>query len=225
MIAVTRHIRIGFRLLALVAAASLVSGCAVNPVSEALTRAINLNGHALYDEYEEANVVGFVVEDEKYVGQYHRILRNALHVQGARPGAVENRYRIVPIAIRESDLIRHHFPTGAIVPDHLPPLIAGDIVEFLNPSGFDAFRGFAATKRGSGIVLNVICYKDDPAFDECTKTRSPWKGWGWNKEPGGVGPSPYLEDTAAYGFDFSERYDDDGRLLPGSPTLPRRPFR
>lgn len=212
------------RLLAVAALASLLSACAVNPVSEALTRAINFNGHALSNEYEGANVVGVVLEDEKYVGQYHRILRNALHMQGARPGAVENRYRIVPIAIRESDVVRHHFLTGAIVPDQLPQLIAGDIIEFRNPSGFDTFRGFAQTKQGGGIVLDVICYKDDPAFDECTKTRSPWKGWGWNKEPGGVGPSPYVEDTGAYDFSFSERYDDGGHIRPGSSPLPRRPF-
>jgi len=43
------------RILVLAATAALVSGCAVNLMREALTRAMNLNGHTLYGEYEEAN--------------------------------------------------------------------------------------------------------------------------------------------------------------------------
>lgn len=44
-----------------------------------------------------SELVGFVLEDEQHVGQYHRITaQRAAHVE-ARPGAVENRYRIVTV--------------------------------------------------------------------------------------------------------------------------------
>jgi len=211
------------RLLAAGIIVALLSGCAINPVSEALTRAINLNGATLKGAYKQANLVGVVLVDEDYVGRYQRIIRGTLHMQGARAGSPEMRYRVVSIGIRESDLIRHTFLTGAIVPDSLPLLVAGDIVEFRNQTGFDNFRDFSRTKEGGGIVLRVICFKDDPRFEECTKTRAPWKGYLWRKEVSGLSDTPYRESTASYGFTFSERFDDEGEVLPGAPELPRRP--
>lgn len=196
----------------------------MNPVGEAITRAVNLNGATLKGAYKQANLVGVVLVDEDYVGRYPRLACNSLHMQGASAGTPEMRYRVVSIGIRESDLIRHTFLTGAIVPDGLPPLAAGDIVEFRNQTGFDNFRDFSRTKEGGGIVLRVICFKDDPQFEGCAKTRAPWKGYLWRKEVSGVSDTPYRQSTASYGFTFSERYDDDGNTLSGAPALPPRPY-
>ncbi|MBW7925691.1 MAG: hypothetical protein H3C59_13250 [Burkholderiaceae bacterium] len=203
-------------------AALLVSGCAVNPVSEALSRAIALNGATLKGEYKEANLVGLVGLNELPPAQYGRFASNYLHLAGARPHTPERRYRIVPIVIRESDLFRHTFITGAYVPDHSPLLRESDVVEFRNLGIFDNLRHFADTREGN-VILKVICYKDDPQYDECAKTKAPWKGYGKTAQVSGVAGTPW-QPVASYGFTFTPRYDDEGNSLPDAPPIPARPF-
>ncbi len=210
------------RLFCIATVVATLAACAINPLTEATSRAAALNGALFSSEYKQANLVGVVAFDEAYTDAYHYMWRNALYMQGAKPGAAPRRYRVVPIGIRESDLFRHTFMTGAIVPDHLPRLRAGDIVEFRNGSQFDNMVGFETTREGN-VVLRVVCWSDDPAFLGCARTKAPWKGYGSRAEVSGVAGTPY-RDVASYGFTFSERYDDEGRVLPGAVALPVRPY-
>jgi hypothetical protein len=210
------------RLFCVATVAATLTACAFNPLSEATSRAINLNGAALSGEYKHANLVGVVAFDEAYTGTYHYMWRNALYMQGAKPGAPPRRYRVVPIGIRETDLFRHTVMTGAIVPDHLPLLRAGDVVEFRNGNLFDNMVNFENTREGN-VVLRVVCWSEDPAVLDCARTKAPWKGYGSRAEVSGVAGTPY-RDVASYGFTFSERYDDEGRVLPDAVALPVRPY-
>jgi hypothetical protein len=210
------------RLFCLATVVTTLAACAINPLTEATSRLATLNGTTLSGEYMRANLVGVVAFDEAYTDQYHVLWRNALYLQGAKPGTPERRHRVVPIGIRESDLFRHTFMTGAIVPDSLPLLRAGDVVEFRNTSGYDNLVDFARTHEGN-VVLRVICWADDPALLDCARAHAPWKGYGSRAEVSGVAGTPY-RDIASYGFTFSERYDNEGRVLAAAPRPPARPF-
>jgi hypothetical protein len=211
------------RLLIAGFALAVLSGCAVNPISEGLSRAFALNGATLKGDYKEANLVGVVGLNELPPAKYARTPSNYLHLAGAQPNTPERHYRIVPIVIRESDTFRHTFITGAYVPDHLPLLQEWDIVEFRNIGVFDNLRNFAQTKEGN-VILKVICYKADPQYDECAKTKAPWKGHGKTAHPSGVAGTPW-QPVAAYGFAFTPRYDDEGNTLPGAPAIPPAPYK
>lgn len=198
------------------------SGCATNALTEGISRAFALNGATLASEYKNANLVGIVGVDELPASQYHRVVSNYLHVAGAQPNTPERHYRIVPIVIRESDNFRHTLVTGAYVPDHMPLLRQNDIVEFRNLEVFDNLRNFVKTGDGN-VVLNVICFKADPQYDECTKTKAPWKGKGKTATVSGVAGTAW-KPVESYGFIFTPRYDDEGNTLPGAPAIPPSPF-
>lgn len=214
---------LSIRLFCIATIGSTVVACAANPASDALTRAASFGGALFADDYKRANLVGVVQTTEGHVESYPRLLRGPLYNQGVRYDTPETRYRVVTIGIRESDNLRHMFLTGAAVPDALPLLRPGDIVEFRNTAMLDNLENFAQTKSGN-IVLSVLCWREDPQFEQCAQTRAPWKGWGSRASVSGVSPNPYRDDVSSYGFTFTARYDDSGNVLASAPQPPERPF-
>jgi hypothetical protein len=100
------------------------------------------------------------------------------------------------------------FLTGAMVPDHLPPLKAGDIVEVRQTSTWRSMEGFVAKGEGN-IVVRVLCAKAQPDFAACLD-RAPRIG-----KYKGVGPtgSPYPKSVSDYGYTFSPTYDAAGKRV------------
>lgn len=108
--------------------------------------------------------------------------------------------------IRKGD---HPYPTTAIVPDQLPMLKAGDLVEIRNTRTWDSVKDFIATGEGN-VVVRVICAKADPAFDKCVEVKGPKLGKHKGRGPTGT---PYPASVKDYGFTFTKRYDQKGDPL------------
>lgn len=170
------------------------------------------------------HVAGFVGFDETWVDNYGRVARNQLYTQGVERGKLEYDYRIVRINlnntgsalwIEKGGLL---FMTGAIVPDHLSQLRAGDIVEIRQTQSWMSMEDFALRGEGN-IVVRVICAKVDPTYDEC-REKGPKTG-----RFSGVGATntPYPASVKDYGYSFTPMFDAQGKPLRQYPQTPIAP--
>ncbi|WP_281915303.1 hypothetical protein [Caldimonas thermodepolymerans] len=197
------------------AAMMLLAGCAETPLVHVGNRVFNF-GTGLPDDMLGRHVAGMVAFDEDWVGNYGRIARNALYAQGIAKGTPEYGLRVVRINLNNTGELLWKkkgsllFMTGAIVPDHLPPLKAGDTVEIRNVSTWHAMEDFLAKGEGN-IVVRILCRKADPNYEACLNDpNGPSVG-----DIRGVGETgtPYPEKVADYGFTFTPLYDEKGNKL------------
>jgi hypothetical protein len=196
---------------AIVLAAGLLAGCGATPMLHAGNFMINA-GQGLPDAMLDTHLAGWVAFDEDHVDNYTRVARNNLYTQGIVRGTPEYRMRVVRINLNNPDSLlwvesgQVMFLTGAMVPDHLPRLKAGDIVEVRQTATWRSMEDFVAKGEGN-VVVRVLCTKAQPDYDACLD-RAPRIG-----RYKGVGPTgtPYPKSVAAYGFRFTPAYDANGR--------------
>lgn len=197
--------------LALVA---IVSGCATGPMAKSVTQAYNL-GAEFPPEMVNRHIAAWVGFDEEWAGNYNRSSRNALFIQGVSDESPEYRLRLARINLVNSgpgalwvERGGVSFFSGAVVPDQLPKLHAGDIVEVRQTGTYDTMKNFIATGEGN-IVVRILCRKGTPDFDKCLND-APTIG-----KSKGVGEThtPYPASVRDYGFTFTPMFDEKGNAL------------
>lgn len=196
-----------------------LSGCGSSPMLHVGNAVFNL-GQELPQNMRDRHLSATVAFDEVHASKYQRVARNALYVNGIVEGTPEYAMRVVRMNINflDGNAIyspgEYTFMTGAIVPDHLPQLKAGDLVELRQTGTWRTMENFVAKQEGN-IVVRILCRRDAPDFMECAKT-TPKTGKNY-----GVGPTgtPYPASVKDYGFSFTPWYDDQGSAL--RPLPPR----
>lgn len=199
---------------AVLALSVLVAGCSSSPLSKAITKGYNL-GQELPVEMVKTNQAAMVGFDETWVGNYGRAARNSLYMQGVVIGTPEYNMRAARVNlaisgpgalwISEGELL---YTGGAFVPDQLPQLRAGDIVEVRHTGTWDTMKDFSKTGEGN-IVVRIICRKGEPNYDKCFEDAPRI-----NKTKGvGRTNTAYPESVRDYGFTFTPMFDDKGQAL------------
>lgn len=208
-----------FSRAAALALATSLAGCANGPLAEAVTRAYNLNMD-YPPEMVNRHLAAWVGFDEDWAGNYNAHSRNVLYVQGVPAGSPAYRQRIGRINLVNSGEAvlwvgkgELGSSTGAFVPDHLPRLHAGDIVEVRQTGTWKTMQDFVATGEGN-IVVRILCRKGTPDFDKCLDAAP---RIGKAKGAGETG-TPYPAGVRDYGFTFTPMFDDKGRALRPYPT-------
>lgn len=203
------------RLIALLLmACALISGCAAGPHLHAGNAIFNL-GQSLPPEMVDRHLAGYVGFDEDFVDRYNRVAKNVLYVQGIVKGTPEYQLRIARMNISNPgsalwvDSGELTVMTGAVIPDQLPRLKAGDIVEIRQTGTYRTMENFLQKKEGN-IVTRIICRKADADYENCLNTKAPRIG-----KVKGVGETgtPYPASVADYGFTFTPAYTPDGKPL------------
>jgi hypothetical protein len=129
-------------------------------------------GATLPEGMHHVNLIGTVAFDEAFAGDYGRVAQGVLYVMAIKKGSPEYRYRVVPTNLRHLNGFLYKsdgevtYPTGAMVPDHLPELKAWDIVEVRQTGSYDVMEGFSKTGEGNAI-LRILCRKSDPGYEQC----------------------------------------------------------
>ncbi|MYM81809.1 hypothetical protein GTP44_07535 [Duganella sp. FT50W] len=206
----------GSKLLPLVLwAAALVSlsGCGPSPLLRVTNAAINM-GQGLPDEMLNTHLAGIVAFDEMWADEYGRVARNQLYTQGIERGKPEYNLRVVRINLSNTGSAlwiakgELAFPTGAIVPDHMPQLHAGDVVEIRQTASWMSMENFSVTGEGN-IVVRVLCYAADSTYKACVdKTPKTGRIAGF-----GFTNTPFPASVRGYGFTFTPMFDEQGRAL------------
>lgn len=212
----------------------LLGGCThMRPVEEVLQ-----NGSSWASSQKTANVQAVVAFDEDNSG----LISFALFNHGARAGVgpAEKRYRKVVYTMLNSEGGR---PIGkfagimaamAMVPDGMPRLKTGDLIEVRFPVWFDYMKDFAVTGEGSA-VLRLICpagstsKTDSEAFKECASHANWHQPWGEEKRyyqgiiaaPSGRPFAPRLKDHRELAF--TPYYDEIDNVLPTAVPMAPRP--
>lgn len=198
-------------------------GCGPSPLLRVTNATINL-GQGLPEEMLNTHMAGIVAFDETWADEYGRVARNQLYTQGVERDKPEYNLRVVRINlsntgsalwIRTGELA---FPTGAIVPDHLPQLHAGDIVEIRQTKSWMSMEDFAITGEGN-VVVRVLCAKAGPTYNECLE-KAPktgrFSGFGFTN-------TPYPPSVKDYGYSFTPMFDAKGSALRAYPQTPVSP--
>ena len=191
-----------------------VAGCSSTPVSKAITKAYNL-GQELPADMVKTNQAAMVGFDETWVDNYGVAARNSLYVQGVEKDTPEYKLRAARVNlaisgpgvlwVSEGGLL---YTGGAYVPDQLPQLRAGDIVEVRQTGTWDTMKDFSKTGEGN-IVVRIICRKSDPAYEKCFEDAPRI-----NKTKGvGRTNTPYPASVRDYGFTFTPMFDHKGQAL------------
>ena len=197
----------------LLAIALALSGCSANPTMKVTTRMFNF-GIELTPEMVGANMVGVIGFDEDFAGNYGRLAKNALYGQGIEEGVPEYQYRVVRVNIQQTNRAGWYAPgritltTGAMVPDHLPRLRAGDIIEIRQTGTYETMKDFARINEGN-IIVRLLCPKAAPDYEACVD-RQPSIG---KYKTSGFSRTPYPASVKEYGFTFTPAYDTTGKLL------------
>lgn len=202
----------------------LLAGCSANPVTVATTKIVNF-GQELPEEMVGHNLAATVALDEDWVGRYPRVSRNNFYIQGVTSDSAEYTYRAALVRLTNPGSLLYvqagylKRMTGAMIPDHLPLLKEGDIVEVRQTGTYETLKGFSVSKEGN-VVLRVLCQKADPGFAQCVaKLPSIGKYAG-----AGQTGTPYLPTVRQYGFKFTPAYDMRGTpLRPLTAPLAARP--
>lgn len=206
-----------------VGAMALLAGCAGNPVTEVTNQIFNL-GQSVPAEMRDRHLAAWVGFDEAWAGSYGNQARNALYVQGIKPGTPEYNLRVVRINLSNSEpgmlwmeQGKLTFMTGAVVPDSMPKLHAGDIVEVRQTGTWKTMEGFTQSGEGN-VVVRVLCYKADKDYDQCLD-KAPKVGTYKGK---GETHTPYPASVRDYGFSFTPMYDVQGHAQrPFPPAISR----
>lgn len=218
--------------LLLAAAALLLGGCA--------QMARPLNEHVMFTEDSWAkaqknnNVQAIVEHDEAY-----SFLRMGGIEVVAGVGNAERRYRRVSLYMTHSEGgrptlgFKGYMRFVAIVPDGMPLLKLGDVVEVRFGNVYDHLKGFATTGEGSA-VLRLLCPVNEnrgqlDALKACASHLAWYEPWGEDKRfydgivasPSG---RPYLPSLKAHTeLSFTPYYDDSGKVLPNAVVPAARP--
>ena len=149
--------------------ALLLAGCMTPAGAHRLTMVLNA-GADLPPEMWGRNVVAWVNFDEAPAHEYNRHSQVVLYSQGAPQGSEIYRMRIARVSLNHyNGNIRfpdgtHPFWTAALVPDHLPPLKAGDPTPRQTPP-FMAVRPVSLWDRAgkeSGLQAAARCLCLEP---------------------------------------------------------------
>jgi hypothetical protein len=110
------------------------------------------------------------------------------------------------------------FPTAAYVPDHMPRLRAGDVVEIRQTGTWMTMENFAVTGEGN-VVVRVLCEKAEPTYGACLE-QGPQVG-----KIRGVGATDtgYPPSVRDYGYSFTPMFDEKGSPLRAYPQTPVAP--
>lgn len=199
------------------------SGCATGPMAKAVTKAYNF-GQDLPAEMVNRHIAGWVGFDEQWADSYTRPARNALYVQGVAEGTPEYSMRVARVNLSNSlpgvlwvDQGQLQVMTGAMVPDHLPQLHAGDIVEIRQTGTYDTMKNFTVSGEGN-VVVRILCQKGTPNYEACLDSApkiGKYKGVGETH-------TPYPVSARDYGFTFTPMFDEKGRALRPYPQEPTK---
>lgn len=191
-----------------------ISACSAGPQLKVGNAIMTMGGDvpANMKNTHLAATVGF---DEDFAGRYTRVTNNLMYSIGVVEGAPEYQYRVVRLNSAEITGFAWYgagsfqFSTAGMIPDNMPRLMAGDIVEFRQPERrIDALETFSKTGEGP-IVTKILCRKASPEFKACLESLP---GEGKLKGIGKTG-RPYPVSVKEYGFSFTPMYDAKGNPL------------
>ena len=203
------------KILVLILASVVLAGCASPSMTYKGTRLLNAN-QDYPEEMRNLHKAATIAFDETFAGNMNRHSQAIFYQHGVRRGTPEYHLRVARVNfnfLRGKLYIRDgEFPTysAAIVPDHLPRLMAGDLVELRNITFWGGLTNFSEVQEGN-VVVRILCQRADPEYESCMD-RAPRTG-----RVRGVGPTgtPFPQSVREYGFTFSRAYDEQGRpLLP-----------
>lgn len=190
-----------------------LSACSAGPHLRVTNAIVNL-GQGLPDSMLNVHLVASVGFDEDFAGRYNNPTRAVLYVAGVIEGTPEYLYRVVRTNsgnlqgfawVADGEGL---YSTPALVPDSMPRLKAGDIVEFRQTSTWDVLKDFSKTGEGN-VVTKILCRKAQPDYTACLEA-APRTG-----KTRGNGPTgrPFPASVKDYGFTFTPAYDSKGTLL------------
>jgi len=196
-----------------------LAGCAAGPHTLIISDMVG-DTHRPPALMQDVNVAMTVMADEGHRSKVPKAMRVELYLAGLREGAPAERYRyIVGISYRleHGSLLwrdRASLPhvAGAMVPDHIGALKAGDVVEMRSVATRDALPNFHRDGEGQ-IVTRVICRKASPDWKNCFLNVAPRFGKNGKYVASGQTGTPFLASVKDYGFTFSEFYDDEGNRV------------
>lgn len=196
-----------------------LAGCGANPVLRASNQVVNM-GQGLPEDMVNRHVSGIVGFDEQWTDNYPRLARGAIYSQGVEKDKPEYGYRVARVNLSQTSAGLWvtkgslMFSTAAYVPDHLPQLHAGDIVEIRQTGTWMTMENFATRGEGN-IVVRILCAKADANYEQCLNA-APKVG-----EFRGVGEThtPYPASVRDYGFTFTPMFDAEGRALRPYPPV------
>lgn len=180
----------------------------------------NVQALVLYDEeysifrMHQLNVIAGVGAQEK---AYRRVVLYIVHSEGGRPiGNYKGFMRFV-----------------AVVPDGMPLLKNGDLVEARVGNVYDYLKGFAQTGEGTA-VLRILCpanthRSQQERFKQCASELAWYKGWDdgqryYNGIVAAASERPYLPKLSDHTeLKFSPYYDVEGSALPQAAPPAARP--
>jgi hypothetical protein len=160
------------------------------------------------------NFLATMFADEEFAGKYSLRNRGTLYLQGVGEGNPEFQYRTALVfmaQIKGALYIKDGaFPwfTAAYVPDHIPLLKAGDIVEIRQTGTYDTMMNFDKSRDGNA-VLQLLCRKADPQYLACAD-KLPKIGKFLAVGPSGTA---FATSLPTYGYTFTPAYSKDGKPL------------
>ncbi len=206
---------------------AMAAGCAQ------IARPINENFVFREDSWtasqKHANMQAAVTADE----EFSSIRTRSLEVY-AGAGPQELRFRRVTLIVAHSEGgkpflgFKGHMHFEAIVPDGMPMLKLGDLVEVRVGKVYDHLKGFAQTGEGTA-VLRLLCpgnltRAEGPAVYKCAKNLAWFEPWGEDKRYfdgiiASTSGRPYLSSLKEHTeLTFSPYYNETGTLLASAVT-------
>ena len=190
-----------------------ISACSAGPQLK-VGNALVMAGHVPSD-MSKSHLVATVGFDEDYAGRYNRITNNFMYGTGVELGNPEYQLRVVRLNTAELTGLLWYgpgeflFSSGGVVPDSMPRLMAGDIVEYRQTElRTDSLKNFSKTGEGP-IVVKILCQKAQTDYVACVdKLPTTAK----SKATGKTG-RPYPVSVKEYGFSFTPMYDAKGNPL------------
>lgn len=183
-----------------------------------------------------ANVQASVIFDEHYSG-----FATTNHSRFAGAGPAELTYRRVMVSIAHNEGgkpilgFKGMRAFLAVVPDGMPLLKKGDLVDVRATTMYDYLQNFATTGEGTAVI-RLLCPSEEVAtpekiakFRACGSTL-PWhQPWGEEKRywdgiiasPSGYPFLPKLKDHTE--FAYTPFYDSEGNQLPTAVPRAQRP--
>lgn len=233
-----KRIGMGFSMVLALSALAL-GGCAqvggtLAEVGRPLAEHATFTDSSWAQSQKNTNLQALVLQDE----EYSTFRMSQLHVV-AGAGPAEKVYRRAVLFVVHSEGGR---PLGgykgfmrlvAVVPDGMPLLKNGDIVEVRAGQVYDYLKGFAQTGEGTA-VLRILCPTNSSAalqsrFKECAQ-ELPWlQSWGEGKRYyDGILASPSARPYAASlrahtELKFTPFYSANGEQLPTAVVPAARP--
>jgi len=197
----------------LVLAASTLTGCATGSMAKSVTKTLNM-GEDLPADMVNRHLAVWVNFDEDWAENYNRSSRNVLFGQGVEENTPEYGMRVARVSLANTGSAmwigkgEASFLTGAYVPDHLPRLRAGDIVEIRQTGTWDTMKNFITAGEGN-IVVRILCSKASPDYEKCLKgTPKVGEHYGY-----GETHTAYPASVRDYGFTFTPMFDKKGQAL------------